>query len=56
LDEGVKNWIQKNQRPLLVPFDERTIGDMFSSKKPGAVLFNPTDSTELYESFAQAAK
>ena len=40
IDEGIKNWISKNERPPVVPFNERTIGDIFSSGKKGVVLFN----------------
>lgn len=56
VDEGLKNWITKNQRPLVVPFDERTISDVFSSKKIAAVLFNADDSKDLLETFTTAAK
>ena len=44
LDEKATSWIVKNQRPLVVQFDERTIGDIFTSKKFGAVLFNGENS------------
>ncbi len=44
LDDGLKNWVSKHQRPLVVPFDERTIGDMFGSSKSGVALFNHEDS------------
>lgn len=39
-----------------MPFDERTIGDIFSSKKLGAVLFNGANSDELLAAFTEAAK
>jgi hypothetical protein len=43
-DEDLKSWITKNERPPVVPFDDRTIGDMFSSSKPGVCLFNKAGS------------
>lgn len=51
IDDGLKNWVAKNQRPLIVPFDERTIGDVFGSQKLGVVLFNGEDSETLLNSF-----
>ena len=48
-------WIAKNERPLVVPMDERTIGDMFSSKKPGLVLFNHLDSKSWFNELEAAA-
>lgn len=47
IDEKIKNWIAKHERPSVVPFDERTIGDIFGSGKKGLVLFNGESSTEL---------
>lgn len=43
----MKNWIQKYDRPPVVPFDERTIGEMFASAKKGVVLFNGDSSKDL---------
>jgi len=40
IDDKVKTWIEKNERPPVVPFDERAIGTIFSSGKKGVVLFN----------------
>ena len=47
LDDGLKNWIGHNERPYVVPFDERTIEGMFGSGKAGVVLFNGADSSVL---------
>ena len=55
IDDGLKAWIAKNQRPLVVPFDERTIGDMFGSSKKGLVLFNGADDEALVNAFKEAA-
>lgn len=56
IDEGLKQWVAKNQRPLVVPFDERTIGDMFGSSKLGVVLFNGANNNVLLDAFTEAAK
>lgn len=56
IDEGIKKWISKNERPPVVPFDERTIGDMFSSGKKGVVFFNGDSNEEILNAFTQAAK
>lgn len=56
LDDGLKSWVSKNQRPLVVPFDERTIGDIFGSSKKGAVLFNGENNNVILEAFTEAAK
>ena len=55
IDDGLKAWVSKNQRPLVVPFDERTIGDMFGSSKKGLVLFNGGDDETLLSAFKEAA-
>lgn len=56
IDEGIKKWISKNERPAVVPFDERTIGDMFSSGKKGVVFFNGDSNEETLNAFTEAAK
>lgn len=56
IDGGLKKWITNNERPLVVPFDERTIGDVFGSGKTGIVLFNGADSNVLLNFFQEAAK
>ena len=56
VDDGLKNWIAKYQRPPVVNFDERTIGDMFGSSKLGIVLFNGADSSVHLDAFTEAAK
>lgn len=55
-DDGLSVWINKNQRPVVVPFDERTIGDIFGSRKLGAVLFNSENNNVLLDAFTGAAK
>lgn len=55
-DEGLSVWINKNQRPVVVPFDERTISDIFGSRKLGAVLFNSENNNVLLDAFTGAAK
>ena len=56
IDDGLKSWLAKNQRPLVVAFDDRTIGEMFSSQKKGLVLFNGADDNVLLEAFTSAAQ
>lgn len=48
--------MSKNQRPTVVPFDERTIGDIFGQSKLGIVLFNGQDSNVILDVFTEAAK
>jgi hypothetical protein len=55
-DEGLEAWVRKNERPIVVPFDDRTIGDMFSSSKAGLCLFDKDGSSVLVDAFNQAAK
>ena len=56
IDDGLKAWVAKNQRPLVVPFDERTIGDMFGQQKKGLVLFNGQNNNVWIEAFTAAAQ
>jgi hypothetical protein len=49
-------WVKANERPTVVPFDDRTIGDMFSQAKPGICLFNKEGSNVLLEAFTESAK
>lgn len=56
IDANINKWISKHERPPVVPFDDRTIGDMFGSGKKGLVLFNSDSSAELLEAFTAAAK
>lgn len=55
-DSKLTDWISKHQRPAVVPFDERTIGDIFGSGKKGVVLFNGDSNEELLSAFTEAAK
>ncbi len=54
-DDKLEAWIRNNERPSVVPFDDRTIGDMFSSSKPGICLFNKEGSNVLTDAFTEAA-
>ena len=56
LDDGLKNWLAKNQRPVVVPFDERTIGDIFGNQQMGIALFNAENSNVWLDAFTEAAK
>lgn len=40
-------WINKYSRPLVVDFDERTIGSIFRTQKSAIILFNAEKSDEL---------
>lgn len=55
-DDKLEAWIRSNERPPVVPFDDRTIGEMFSQVKPGVCLFNKEGSAELLDIFTQSAK
>ena len=56
LDDGLKNWIGHNERPFVVPFDERTIEGMFGNGKVGVVLFNGGDSAVLTDALLETSK
>lgn len=56
IDASISNWIAKHERPPVVAFDDRTIGDMFGSGKKGVVFFNGDASAEILEAFTAAAK
>jgi len=55
-DSKLEAWVRSNERPVVVPFDERTIGDMFSQSKAGLCLFNKEGSNVLLDAFTEAAK
>ena len=40
VNDELKAWIQANERPLVLPFDERTIAHIFHKKNPALCLFN----------------
>lgn len=56
INDKIKGWISKHERPPVVPFDDRTIGDMFGSGRKGVVLFNGDSNDELLQAFTDAAK
>lgn len=56
VDEKLEGWIRQNERPPVVPFDDRTIGEMFSQGKPGVCLFNKQGSQGLIDAFTESAK
>ena len=56
LDDGLRNWIGHNERPFMVPFDERTIEGMFGNGKVGVVLFNGADSAVLTDALLETSK
>lgn len=55
-DAKLDAWIKSNERSIVVPFDERTIGDMFSNAKAGICLFNKGNSNVLLDAFTESAK
>lgn len=55
-DEKLESWIRQNERPTVVPFDERTIGEIFSQAKPGLCLFDREGSNVLLDAFTESAK
>lgn len=55
VDEAFAAFISKHERPLVKPFDDRTIGDIFSSGKQGIFLFNAGDNSDLSAVFANSA-
>lgn len=54
--EDIKSFIAKNDRPIIAPFDDRTIMTIFQGGKKGAILFNSESSNVLLDAFTQAAK
>lgn len=55
VDEKIKDWISSNERPPVVDFDDRTIGDIFSNKKSGVLLFDAAGEEALVNAFSNAA-
>jgi len=49
-------WVNKYSRPLVVDFDDRTIGAIFRSSRSAIVLFNTDKSEELKDVLTSAAK
>jgi hypothetical protein len=49
-------WLNKYSRPLVVDFDERTIGAIFRSSRSAIVLFNTDKSEELRNTLTSVAK
>ena len=56
IDDGLQAWISRNERSIVVPFDERTIQDVFGQAKTALVLFNGANSNVLLTSFQEAAQ
>jgi hypothetical protein len=40
VSEGIASWIKLNERPVVYPFNDRTIGDIFSERGSAAILFH----------------
>jgi len=56
VDEDIKQWIGKNERPTVYPFNERTISEIFSESASAIILFqSPVNGEALNEAFAEAA-
>lgn len=54
--EGVANWIKLYERPVVYPFNDRTIGEIFSERGSAAILFhNPQAGEALTAAFTDAA-
>lgn len=56
IDDGLAAWVSKNQRPTIVNFDDRTIGEIFGEQKLGFILFNSEGNNILLNDFTEAAK
>lgn len=48
-------WVGKYSRPLIVDFDDRTIGSIFRDQKNAIILFNSLKSEELTSILTTAA-
>lgn len=55
MDENIAAWLALYERPVVVDFDERTIGDIFSNAQRGILLFNAAGSDSLLAAFSDAA-
>jgi hypothetical protein len=52
----VTKWIARHERPVVYTFDDRTISDIFSERKPGVILFASKDSAAVIsEAFTATA-
>lgn len=52
----MKEWIAKFERPVVYPFDDRTIGNIFGDRGVGVVLFHSAEAGEaLSQAFTDAA-
>ena len=56
VDESFKAWIENNERPIVLPFDERTISSVFHQGKDAVCFFNSKDSKETANTFKEAAE
>ncbi len=57
VSESIANWIKLNERPVVYPFNDRTIGDIFSERGSAAILFHsPQAGQALVSAFTDAAQ
>ena len=55
--EDIAKWIKLNERPTVYPFNDRTIGEIFSERGSAAILFHSPQAGEaLVSAFTDAAK
>lgn len=54
-DDGLKAWVSSNDRPLVLPFDDRTISSVFHEGLDAITLYNVKSSKELSAIFNEAA-
>ena len=55
-DDGLKQWVSDNDRPLVLPFDDRTIGSVFQEGKDAILLYNSKSNKEFTANFNEAAQ
>jgi hypothetical protein len=57
VSEGIASWIKLNERPVVYPFNDRTIDEIFSQRGSAAILFHsPQAGQALVSAFTNAAQ
>lgn len=44
VDQNLKEWIRKNEKHIVVPFNDRAIAQVFNENKTAVFLFNEKGS------------
>jgi hypothetical protein len=57
VSDSVGSWIKTHERPAVYPFNDRTIGEIFSERGTAVILFHNLQAGHvLVEAFHEAAK